>query len=287
MSKSEGKKMLFSNGFTILELTIIIAVIAILAAIAVPKLSGQSESAMTSQCRANRTIIERADAAYRAVHGSNSGSTIAESITNLKAQGYLTSTPSCKKAGDYSWVSSANGERRVACSEHTDAQAAVLDANASQAAALLASAYGLNSKWQNWSGTNYNAGAWNGLLELLFQEGETAKTFSGLTAPHHASNVWGYVNPFSDKEAVFNYGGKLSAIANSTDGVSGGKYGAYMPPAVLITQNSAYSPSATISATELQYVVGTLIVYRANNTSPVQMYYVNADGSKSAVSAYP
>ena len=277
----------FSRGFTLVELMVVIAVISVLAAIAVPRLTGQSESAMEAQCRANRTIIERAEAAYRAAQGRSSGATIAESIANLQATGYLASTPACKKGGEYSWVSSADGGRRVACSVHTDAQAAVLDANVKQAAALLADAYGLNGSWKNWSGTNYNSNAWNGLLELLFQEGTTAKNFSGLVAPHHASNVWGYVNPFSGKEAVFNYGGLLSSIANSTDGISGAKYGSFMPPAVLITQNAAYSPSASIAASELSYVAGTLVVYRANNTSPVQMYYVNSDGSKSAVGNYP
>ena len=62
--KKEGRQ--FSRGFTLVEMLVVIAVISVLAAIAVPRLTGQSESAMEAQCRANRTIIERAEAADRA-----------------------------------------------------------------------------------------------------------------------------------------------------------------------------------------------------------------------------
>jgi prepilin-type N-terminal cleavage/methylation domain-containing protein len=53
-----------NNGFTLIELIVVIAIIAILSAIAVPRFSGYTDVAKEQVCNSNCKTIERAYEAY-------------------------------------------------------------------------------------------------------------------------------------------------------------------------------------------------------------------------------
>ena len=57
-------------GFTLVEILVVVAILSILAAMAVPTFSNSIQKSQESQCLANRTIIERADSVYAETRGS-------------------------------------------------------------------------------------------------------------------------------------------------------------------------------------------------------------------------
>ena len=278
----------YCEGFTLIELLVVIAIIGILTGIAVPFFTGQRDKADVAQCLANRSIVERADAAYTALQGNNSGDEWNASIAALQARGLLTSTPRCSGGGVYSWTVTASGSRRLLCSLHpNDSGSNGGDPQPVSVADVVANAYALNGSWGNAASADvFSSGNWHGLLLLMLQEGTSTKEFTGNIGPHDQSNVSGFKNSVSGSEAVFWTGN--NAIAGYKDVIQNGKkLGASMPPAVLITQNAQYSPTGTISASDLPYVKGTTVLYRANDSSPVYMYTIDANGQKSAATTVP
>ena len=101
------------SGFTLLELIMVIAVIAILATILVPKITSLIQKTKTSQCLANRTIIEEAETRYRIEHNN----TPSDSLDQLRQAGYLDRIPVCNSGGTYVWISTALPVQ-MGCSYH-------------------------------------------------------------------------------------------------------------------------------------------------------------------------
>ena len=87
------------KGFTLIELLIVILVLAILMAVALPLYLGAVSDAQLKTCRANMQTIANAEAAYKT---SSSGHLYTTTLDNLNAN--LGATPKCPSGGTYTVV---------------------------------------------------------------------------------------------------------------------------------------------------------------------------------------
>ncbi|MCC6727969.1 MAG: type II secretion system protein [Chthonomonadales bacterium] len=91
------------KGFTLIELLIVILVLAILMAVALPLYLGAVSDSQVKTCRANMQTIANAEAAYKTKDSSHA---YTEDLANLADN--LGATPVCPSGGTYS-VSAAGG----------------------------------------------------------------------------------------------------------------------------------------------------------------------------------
>lgn len=80
------------NGFTLLELIIVIAIVIILSAIAVPKFTAATDTAKIAKIQADLRTIANAAAMYEVEQGKP-----AVNIEDLKTEGYLEFAPEAPK----------------------------------------------------------------------------------------------------------------------------------------------------------------------------------------------
>ncbi len=73
------------KGFTLIELVIVIAILGILIAIAVPRLGGFRDSAQVAADEATAETIEKAANLYVATHGKPGADALSEHVTGEKA----------------------------------------------------------------------------------------------------------------------------------------------------------------------------------------------------------
>ena len=120
------------KGFTLIEIMIVVAIIALLAAIAIPNFVKYRNRARVGACVANRTQIARAAESYimeynidMTAFAGYGASTIAGYLAPADGTGYIKEFPSCPSAGTYTYTES-NEILTVACSEgdHPDVTAA-------------------------------------------------------------------------------------------------------------------------------------------------------------------
>lgn len=101
-------------GFTLVELIIVLAIIAILAALLIPSLIGYLSEAQATTCGANRAAAQRLLAAESALHGLSQES---EAIKAL-ADGNMAPDTLCPAGGKVS-LQKENDEWRLSCSIHS------------------------------------------------------------------------------------------------------------------------------------------------------------------------
>ncbi|SDW09331.1 competence protein ComGC/general secretion pathway protein G [Marininema mesophilum] len=103
------------RGFTLIEMIVVIFVIGVIIAIALPNLRAAGQSAQERACNANRKLVGAQADNYYLELGS-----YPSSVAKLKARGYLRTTPTCPAKGKYTIRSGASVEKRVHCSKHGD-----------------------------------------------------------------------------------------------------------------------------------------------------------------------
>ena len=101
------------KGFTLVEIMIVVAIIALLAAIAVPSFINARAKSMQSSCFNNMRLLDGAMQQY-ALDYSN---TVANSMTQLVGtNGYIKDTPVCKGGGTYTLPTDLAG--KTSCNVH-------------------------------------------------------------------------------------------------------------------------------------------------------------------------
>ncbi|QKG84849.1 prepilin-type N-terminal cleavage/methylation domain-containing protein [Kroppenstedtia pulmonis] len=103
------------RGFTLIEMLVVLFVIGVIIAIALPNLKAAGESAQKRACDANRKLIGSQADNYYLDLGS-----YPKSVQQLKRRSYLRTIPKCPSKGKYAIRSSASVEKRVKCSIHGD-----------------------------------------------------------------------------------------------------------------------------------------------------------------------
>ncbi len=92
------RKMLGQKGFTLVEIMIVVAIIGLLAAVAIPNFMRAREKAQTNACIANLKQIDGAKTLYALDNNLSTGGTVA--MTDLVTD-YIKATPSCPAGGTY------------------------------------------------------------------------------------------------------------------------------------------------------------------------------------------
>ncbi|MBD3369668.1 prepilin-type N-terminal cleavage/methylation domain-containing protein [Candidatus Fermentibacteria bacterium] len=102
------------KGFTLIELMIVVVIIGILAAMAIPKFTNVQDQAKTAGCRQNMKVIATAEAVYFAVYDSYT--TALANLNKIQPNASLLRCPT--QSGTYTlWLPGA-GEYAVSCDDY-------------------------------------------------------------------------------------------------------------------------------------------------------------------------
>lgn len=105
------------GGFTLVEIMIVVAIIGLLAAIAIPNFVRARERAQQNACIANMKQIEGGVVQY-ALNNNLASADAPPTIATLvsSTEGYIKSTPSCPAGGTYTMGATVATDPVVTCS---------------------------------------------------------------------------------------------------------------------------------------------------------------------------
>jgi len=102
--------MNMKKGFTLIEIMIVVAIIAILAAIAIPNFIQYRKTSQENACAANIKVLNSATEAWRVKENkANDAKPEKTDLYKDGGSGYVKTWPTCGvKTGDYTWDTSSN-----------------------------------------------------------------------------------------------------------------------------------------------------------------------------------
>ncbi len=266
------------TGFTLTEIIVVLAILAVLIAIAVPSVTGYIKRADQAVDQANLKLLNDATIMYAALKQMP----VEEVFLNIQ-----TDNRRMQKLVDNGYLDAALETRQedMCFSWESDENVWVLaegDPNISGFISLLANSgidlnafLSKNGVFNIGSGTKYNPNTWNGYLEKLLEAGDVES--NQRVSANEGSNTIGYVNPVSGKGTIIDFN-NWNSIKNA--------YPSYLPPAIFITNSSNFDYNAsthTYIQDNLSTLKGTMVFYKSDtqSNSEAQVYYINEDGSLS------
>jgi prepilin-type N-terminal cleavage/methylation domain-containing protein len=272
-----NKKRKSTNGFTLVELVVVLVILAVLVAIAVPNIVGHINTANKSVDEANLKLLNDATFYYATFKDVPieevfiDVSTDDSRMQKLLDAGYLDYMLEPRQEGlSFSWNTDDSIWELTA---GDSLMTGFIDLMTNSGISL--SAFLSKSSTFKFSSSKYSPDSWNGYLEKLLETGDVES--NNRVSENEGSNTLNYQNPISGKETIIDFTNWNSIKNTCSD---------YIPPAIFITNSNSFDYTASnhdYITDNIDTLKGTMVFYKDNASAneDVQIYYINEDGSLS------
>ena len=103
------------EGFTLVELMVVVLIIGILVAVAIPVFNAASATARERTCQANQRTFEGAVEQYLAAAPANTNPADLAAANAVLVPGYIKTALACPSSGTYTWTPAT---KQLTCSTH-------------------------------------------------------------------------------------------------------------------------------------------------------------------------